>query len=73
MSDLVDLAKAKRLAKTGAARMIRVNADLSLANIAESIGVSRTTIFRWERGDRVPHGAAAVRWVHVLDELSRNI
>lgn len=73
MTNLLDLAKAKRFAKSGAARMIRVQAGLSLAEVAAHVGVSPTTIFRWERSERAPHGEAAVRWMRLLDELGRGV
>jgi DNA-binding XRE family transcriptional regulator len=53
--------------------MIRAQAGVSLAEMAEPIGVAPSTILRWERGERVPHGAAAVRYGELLDELSRGV
>jgi transcriptional regulator with XRE-family HTH domain len=53
--------------------MIRVNADLTLKDIADPVGVSPTTILRWERLERVPHGEAAERWARLLNDLSRGL
>jgi len=61
------------MCSSGRARLIRLNAALSLAEIAAAIGgdppVSPSTIFRWERGDRSPHGEAATRYCELLDDL----
>lgn len=73
VTDPVVLAQARRLAKSGAGRMIRVNADLTLKDIADPVGVSPTTILRWERLERVPHGEAAERWARLLNDLSRGL
>lgn len=51
--------------------MIRAQAGLSLADIATPVGVSPTTILRWERGERSPHGEAALRYADLLDQLSQ--
>ena len=51
-------------------RSIRIGADLSLAEVAEPVGVDRSTIFKWERGTRVPRGEAAIRYGRLLDRLA---
>jgi hypothetical protein len=33
--------------------------------------VNRITIYRWENGQRRPHGEAALRYLTLLEELSR--
>lgn len=68
--DLVALSKARRLARSGTARMIRSNAGISLAELAAGVGVSPSTVFRWETGLRSPHGAAALRYVALLDRIA---
>jgi DNA-binding transcriptional regulator YiaG len=50
--------------------MIRSNAEISLAELAAEVGVSPSTIFRWESGIRSPHGPAAVRYVVLLDRIA---
>lgn len=70
-TDAQDLAAARRLAADGSARRIRVAAGLSCAELAAAIDVTRVTVSRWERGQRSPHGAAAVRWVRLLRRLEQ--
>jgi DNA-binding transcriptional regulator YiaG len=65
--DLVDLQKVRALGQSGALRLIR--GSLSLRDIAEPVGVAPSTILRWERGERVPHGPAAVRYGQLLQRL----
>ena len=57
------------LARTGAAKAIRLAAGLSLAEVASPIDVAAVTAWRWESGQRVPQGAAALRYGALLDEL----
>jgi DNA-binding transcriptional regulator YiaG len=70
MSEINDLQRIRRLAETGAARAIRESADVSLAEIADPVGVARSTIHRWEHGIRRPRGQAAIRYLRVLEELT---
>jgi transcriptional regulator with XRE-family HTH domain len=65
--DLVDLQKVRALGQSGALRLIR--GSLSLRDIADVVEVEPSTILRWERGDRVPHGDAAVRYGRLLQRL----
>ncbi len=55
----------------GTARLIRVEAGLSLSELAQAVGVDRGTIWRWESGRRRPRGPAAERYLAALEELSR--
>lgn len=68
---LAELAETRTLVRSGAARPIRLNAGLSLGEVAKSIGVSPATILRWETGERVPHGEAAVAYGRLLYALTR--
>lgn len=68
-SELVVLARVRRLAKSGAAQSIRVGAGLSLAELGSSVGVGPATIYRWESGQRSPHGDLALKFAAVLDAL----
>jgi DNA-binding transcriptional regulator YiaG len=71
MEDAVRLTRLRRLTESGAARAIREAAGLSLSEASASAKVDRTTIHRWERGQRKPHGPAALRYLALLEELSR--
>ena len=64
-----DLVRVRRMAATGAARAIREEAGLSLAELAEAARVHKVSVFRWEHGSRRPRGLAAERYLKVLDEL----
>lgn len=66
-----ELVRVRRLASTGAARAIREDAGLSLAELANAAKVHKTTIFRWETGLRRPRGEAAQRYLAVLEELTQ--
>jgi DNA-binding transcriptional regulator YiaG len=70
-SDVARLARVRRLAASGAARAIREEAGLSLTELAAGVQVDRVTVHRWERGSRRPTGPAALRYLDVLEELSR--
>ena len=65
-----DLMRFRRLMASGAARAIREAADLSYQEAEAVSGVHKTTIFRWESHERIPHGDAAIRYLTFLDELS---
>jgi DNA-binding transcriptional regulator YiaG len=68
--DAVKLTRVRRLAASGAARAIREAAGLSLTEAANSAEVHRLTIYRWEHGQRRPHGEAALRYLALLERLS---
>jgi DNA-binding transcriptional regulator YiaG len=67
---VLDLARARRLARTGDARRIRQGAGLSLADVAGVVGVDVSTLSRWETGDRRPMGRPAVAYARLLEKLS---
>jgi DNA-binding transcriptional regulator YiaG len=70
--DTVKLAKARSFVLSGAAKSIREANRLSYRDVARAIGSHPSTILRWERGDRLPHGAGAIRYwdfmVALMDE-----
>jgi DNA-binding transcriptional regulator YiaG len=68
--DAVKLTLIRRLCETGAARAMRQAAGLSYSEAAASARVNRVTIFRWEHGQRRPHGEAALRYLELLERLS---
>jgi transcriptional regulator with XRE-family HTH domain len=67
--DLVRIAKVRALSRTGVARRLRIAADLSLPETAGAVGVSTSTMWRWEEGQRRPTGEKALRYADLLDEL----
>ena len=60
---------ARRLADSGAAREIRRQAKVPLADVAADLGVAPTTVWRWENGLRHPRGEIAERWLEMLGEI----
>ena len=66
-----DLVRVRRLASTGTARHIREEAELSLSEMAKAAKVHTTTVHRWETGSRRPRGEAALRYLRVLEDLTR--
>lgn len=63
------LQQARRYAKSGTARRLRVEAGLSQSEIAREVGVTSSAVALWESGKRVPRGEAAVRYAKVLESL----
>ena len=68
--DLVRIANARSAAHSGAARGLRLAAGLSLREVASDVGVTVSTVWRWEAGERRPRGAAAVRYADLLEALA---
>ena len=58
-------------AHSGKARAIREEAHLHRADIARAVGVSASTVSRWESGDRLPAGERALAYGALLDRLAR--
>jgi DNA-binding transcriptional regulator YiaG len=67
--DILLLAAARQHAATGTGRAIRKSAGLSMAEVAQAVGVSEPTVWRWEGGQHRPRGAAAVRWADLLRQV----
>lgn len=53
----------------GRGRMVREAADLSLRDLAATVGVSVAALSRWERGEERPSRAAAVRWACAITDI----
>src|SRR5262245_26356601 len=69
MSYSSDLVKVRRLIESGMARAIREAAGQSLTELAKTTEVDRSTVWRWEHGQRRARGEAAIRYLRVLEEL----
>ena len=69
--DILDLAEAVRLARTGEARAIRKRCGVNASAIGAACGVSASAVTRWESGDRRPTGTPAIAWVRLLRELAK--
>ena len=68
--DVLDLAEAVRLARSGKARDLRRRCGVDASAIGAVCGVTGGAITRWENGERRPTGKAAIAWVRLLRELS---
>lgn len=65
----IELAEARRLARSGEARAIREKAGVSQAEVAAALGVHETTVARWEKGVRSPRGPVAQRYGRLIRSL----
>jgi DNA-binding transcriptional regulator YiaG len=61
----------RELTISGRAREIREAAHLSLSDIGRSIGTHYSTVARWEYGQRLPRGEAALRYAALLERLAK--
>lgn len=66
------LVAAKRAARSGEGAQLRADAGLSLAEMSSALGVSVSTVFRWEHGTE-PHGDRAVAWAELLQLLRQGV
>jgi transcriptional regulator with XRE-family HTH domain len=69
--ELVRLTRVRGLAADGTARKLRLEAGLSLGEVAEHVGVGIPTVSRWEQGERRPRGRFALRYGALLEALAR--
>lgn len=62
-----ELFELRRLVRSGEARRIREAEDqASIREYAAFVGVSHTTLARWEHGRARPRGSGALRWYRLL-------
>lgn len=71
LSEIMLLVEAHKKARSGDAKKIRRRAGLTMAHVAAVVGVSESTVSRWEGGSRKPRGEHALRWAALLNELER--
>ncbi len=67
------LATARTYSATGQGRSIRIRARLSQRDIARAIGSTEPVICRWETGQRMPSGEAAVKWAELLNQIEEEV
>jgi DNA-binding transcriptional regulator YiaG len=63
-------AKARQMSRSGKGRRIREVAGVPQAHAAAEIGIAKSTLCRWEKGERTPTGPAAERWLALLALLA---
>ena len=67
----VELAKMRKLVRSGNAREIRLENGLSLYDVAGMIGVNPTSVYHWENGVCLPRGPHALKYARLLDALQK--
>lgn len=68
-TEIIHISRLRLLVKSGTASTIRLAAGVSMREAADAAGVSVSSIWRWEHGERVPHGQAALRYARLLNDL----
>jgi len=68
-TDLAVVAVVRRMLAEGDIRRARKQAGLSIGEVAKTLGLYSSTLARWERGERTPRPAQAVRAAGVFEEL----
>jgi transcriptional regulator with XRE-family HTH domain len=69
-SELLERLRARRALPLAAdRRQIRIDAGASLRDVAREIGVSATSVIRWERG--ASPGTHTAAYARLLEELKR--
>jgi DNA-binding transcriptional regulator YiaG len=68
--DALALVRMRLRVRTGDARQLRVRDALKVAEVAQVVGVSAAAVSRWEHGQRVPGGSAALKYARLLDRLA---
>jgi transcriptional regulator with XRE-family HTH domain len=66
---VLELAEARRLARSGDARRIRQASGLSLSEVGAAVGVTPAAVSKWECGQRRPFGRPAIAYARLLREL----
>lgn len=67
---LLEIVSTRQCCADGDARAIREHAGLSLAEVADELGVAIATVHRWETGERRPRPALAIAYGRLLDRLA---
>jgi transcriptional regulator with XRE-family HTH domain len=68
-NEAVLVARARHAAQDGRARSVRMAAGLSQHEVGGVCRVTGAAVSRWETGERLPRGDAAVRYARLLDRL----
>jgi len=70
---LTRLVAVRRMVRDGTARRLRQDAGVSMEELARAVGVSKTCVLKWERGDRAPKGENGIRYFLVLTSLAADL
>lgn len=66
---LRDVAVIRQQLSSGEAKAIRQRSRLSLSEIASAVGVTPTSVCRWENGECSPRIPEALKYKAIIDEL----
>ena len=69
-ADALALARCRDLATSGTARELRIQAGLSLRDMAKAIGCSAPTLYRYENHRSRVHPSVARAYLSMLDALA---
>lgn len=64
------LVRARLAARVGFGAAVRKAAGLTQAEVGREVGVTQMAVSRWESGERVPRGEAALRYGELLERLA---
>jgi DNA-binding XRE family transcriptional regulator len=70
-SDLAVIARIRADLKSGAALEAREGSGISAGEVAETVGVSRSSVNAWEAGRTVPSAAHALAYARTLAAVAR--
>jgi DNA-binding transcriptional regulator YiaG len=73
MSETADLLRLAGWVKAGQARAIRKDAGLTAGSVATDLGVSASTVAKWETGKVTPPRARALAWLRLLREIDATV
>ena len=71
--DLLLIVQLRRDLADGTALRLREQLLLHRAEVAASAGIAATTLAHWERGERIPRGAAALKYAQLLSRLRQQV
>ena len=63
----------RRLPDPNTCRLLRRQLGISIITVAETLGVRKETVSRWELGHRQPRGKNAVRYLELLERMQAEL
>lgn len=72
-AQLLRLSRIRAAVNSGEARRLREAAHLSISEVARACGVDQSTVWRWERGTRIPRGRHALAYGELIDSLRTEV
>lgn len=71
-ADWTALARLRATLRSGEAQRLRLDAGMSMGEVARRIGTNASVVLRWERGERVPADRQlSLRYWRLLQQLRR--